>query len=366
VKELLDSLGTLSSSGKAAHSSSQPDTGIQSYRFGSTSFKGMAALSGDSEARSLEAPSHSAVAQSRQVAPPRPVSTAGSVSLSPLLANGLCDSEEQPSSPPLSQLKVVTVVPQPPYTDIVTVAQSVLVGQPHPPPSLHHLPLSPTPSPALSMQDEAVKLQVSSCSLPAMKPSSVPAPMTTQTPSTQQAGPLCVSAPMLVKKTDGDQRIYSLSLDSLAAHPPSTNDFISYPSAIPQDNVLLFGHSADHINFFSAREKFKGMSQDGKTLSAAVQQSSVLKSCGKEHQPLPPDVLTSEEEKRKVNSVCINFPNLFFHIKQQHTSINFGQYKISSQASFVLRSQFVCIKRCFDLFLGLAFARGPDKFNIDY
>ncbi|KAM4545807.1 protein phosphatase Slingshot homolog 2b isoform 2-T2 [Odontesthes bonariensis] len=303
VKELLESLGTPSSSGKAAHSSSQPDTGIQSYRLGSTSFKGVAALSGDAEARSLETPSPSAVAQSRQMAPPRPVSTAGSVSLSPLLANGLCDSEEQPSSPPLSQPKAATVVPQPPKTDIVTVAESVLVGQPHPPPSVHHLPLSPAPS----MQDEAVKPQVSSCSLPAMKPSSVsgPAPITTQTPSTQQAGPLYVSAPVLVKKTDGDQRIYSSSLDSLAAHPPSTNDFISYPSAIPQDNVLLFGHSADHINFFSAREKFKGMSQDDKTLSAAVQQSSALKSCSKEHQPLPQEVPTSEGEKRKEMDVPV-------------------------------------------------------------
>lgn len=126
--------------------------------------------------------------------------------------------------------------------------------------------------------------------------------MTTQTPSTQQAGPQCLPAPVPVRKQDCDPHTCGSSLDGSAAHPPLTSDFNSYPSAIPQDNKVLFGHSADHINFFSAREKFKGMTQDGKTHSAAVQQSAQLKSCGKEQQPLPQEVSASEgkeEEKRK-------------------------------------------------------------------
>ncbi|XP_042287092.1 protein phosphatase Slingshot homolog 2b isoform X1 [Thunnus thynnus] len=299
VKELLESLGTSSSTGKATHSTSQPDTGIQ---FSSSSFEGVASLSGDTEARSLEAPSHSAVAQ---IDPPCPESAAGSVSpLSPPLSNGVCDSEVQPSSPPLSQPRAATVVPEPQKTDMVTVAESVLLGQPHPPPSLHHLPLSPAPSPTPTCADEVIKPQVSSCSLPVIKPmqASVPEPMTTQTPSTQQAGPQCLPAPVPVRKQDCDPHTCGSSLDGSAAHPPLTSDFNSYPSAIPQDNKVLFGHSADHINFFSAREKFKGMTQDGKTHSAAVQQSAQLKSCGKEQQPLPQEVSASEgkeEEKRK-------------------------------------------------------------------
>ncbi|XP_037604467.1 protein phosphatase Slingshot homolog 2b isoform X1 [Sebastes umbrosus] len=294
VKELLDSLGSSTITGKATHSASQPDTGIHSKQFSSSSFEGVAALSGGN----AEAPSHSAVVQISQLDSLCPESTAGSVSplsppLSPPLSNGLCDAEEQPSSPPLSQPRAATVVPEPQKTDMVTVAQSVLVDQPQSPPSFHHLPLSPAPSPTPVCTDEVIKPQ--SCSPPVIKPmlASVPEPMTTQTPSTQQAGPQCVSAPVPVKQTDCDQQMCGLTLDGLAAHPPSASDFISHPSAIPQDNEVLFGHSADHINFFSAREKFKGMSQDGKTQ---------LKSCGKEHPPLPQEVSTSEgkeEEKTK-------------------------------------------------------------------
>lgn len=303
VKELLESLGTSVSTGKAGHSSSQPDTGIQSNQLNSSSFEWAATFSRDAEAQNLEAHSLSAVTQSSYVSPPCPDSTAGSVSpLSPPLSNGLCDSEEQLSSPPLSKPRAATVVPEPHKTDMVTVAQSVSLGQPHPPPSLHHLPLSPAPSPTLACMDEVIKPQV-------LKPIlvTVPEPMTTQTPNAQQAGTQCLSAPVPVRKPDCVQQICGLSLGGLAAQPPSASDFISYSSAIPQDKEVLFGHSADHINFFSAREKFKGMNQDGKTLSTVVQQSP-LKSCAKEQQPLLQEVSTSEgkeEEKRKVKLLLV-------------------------------------------------------------
>ncbi|XP_041657070.1 protein phosphatase Slingshot homolog 2b isoform X2 [Cheilinus undulatus] len=279
VKELLESLGTQTSTVKAAHSTSQPDTGIQCNQLSSSAPAGVAAPS-------LEAPCHPAVVQISKLGSSCPCSTAGSVSpLSPPLSNGSCDSEEQPSSPPLSQPKAATVVPELQKTDMVTVAQSVLVGQPHPPPSFHHLPPSPAPSPT-----PAVDAQMLSCSLPVIKPMlvSVPEPMATQAPSTHQTGPQCLSAPVPVKKSDSDQQMCT------AAHSPSTCDFISYPSAIPQDSEMLFGHSADHINFFSAREKFKGMSQDGKSHCAAVQQTPQLKNCGKEQQSLLQGVSTGE------------------------------------------------------------------------
>ncbi|XP_008301481.1 protein phosphatase Slingshot homolog 2b [Stegastes partitus] len=297
VKELLESLGTSARAGKATHSTSQPDTGIKSNPLGSSSLEGVAALSGDAETRGPKTASHSAVAQSSQLHNPRPHSTAGSVSLSPPLSNGLCDSEEQRSSPPLSEPRAATVVPEPQKTDMVTVAQSVLVGQPHPPPSVHHLPPSPAPSPTPACMDDKVIKPVLSCSV--IKPMlvSVPEPMTTQTPSTQQTGPHSLSAPVMVKKSDCDPQICGSSMEGLAPHPPSTNDFISYPSAIPHDNVLLFGHSADHINFFSAREKFKGMSQDGKSHCATVQQSPLLKNCGKD-QPLQ-EVSTGEQKEEE-------------------------------------------------------------------
>ncbi|KAM7374445.1 hypothetical protein PAMP_007101 [Pampus punctatissimus] len=313
VKELLESMGT-SSTGKATHSTSQPDTGIQSSQFSSSSFEGVAAQSGDAEARSLEAASHSAVAQIGQLDPSCPESAAGSASpLSPPLSNGVCDSEVQPSSPPLYQPRAATVVPEPQKTDMVTVAQSILLGQPHPPPSLHHLPLSPALSPTPACVDEVIKAQVSSCSLPVTKPmvASVPEPMTTQTPSTQQAGTQCLPAPVPVRKPDCDPQMCGLSLDGSETHPPVTSALISYPSAIPQDNKVLFGHSADHINFFSAREKFKGMTQDGKTHNVVVQQSSQLKSCGKEQQPRPHEVSANEgKEDEKTKRIPVQVTGL--------------------------------------------------------
>ncbi|KAM9331602.1 protein phosphatase Slingshot homolog 2b [Pholidichthys leucotaenia] len=287
VKELLESLGTSASTSKATHSSSQPDTGIQSSQHCSSSLK-RASTASDAKARSL-----SVVAKSSQMDPPCSGSTAGSVcQLSPRLSNGLFVSEHQPSSPPLSQPRAATVVPEPPKTDVVTVAQSVSVGQPHPPPSLHILPLSPAPSSAPA--DEFIKPQALSCPLPVVKPAleSLPEPVTTQ--STKQAGPHCVSAPVFISKPDCDPQLCSSSLDTLASYPPSTHKLISCSSAIPHENVALFGHSADHINFFSAREKFKEMSQDGKAQCAAVQQSPLPKSCGKENQPP-----LQEEQKRK-------------------------------------------------------------------
>ncbi|XP_063752021.1 protein phosphatase Slingshot homolog 2b [Eleginops maclovinus] len=306
VKELLDSLGTSAMTGKATHSTSQPDTGIHSNQFSSSSFGRVAAITGNAEAQRLDATTHSAVVQISQLDPPSLNPTAGSVSLlSPLLSNGVSDSEEQPSSPPVSLPKAATVVPEPLKTGMLADAQTVLVGQPHPPPSFQNLPVSLAPSSTPVTLDEVIKPQLLSCSLPVVKPMlvSVPETMTTQTLRIQQAGPHSLSAPVPVPKTDCDQQMCSLSLDSLPAHPLATSHFISYHGAIPQDGQLLFGHSADHINFFSAREKFKGMSQDGKTHCAAVQQLPQQKSCGKEQQPL-------EEEKRKEMSVPVQVTEL--------------------------------------------------------
>ncbi|XP_029030149.1 protein phosphatase Slingshot homolog 2b isoform X2 [Betta splendens] len=273
VKELLESLGT----GKAAHCSSQPDTGIQSNQRSSSSFERAAALS------CVSAPSHetpsAAVAQSGRRARPCSESTAGSVSpLSPPLSNG-------PFSPPLSHPRAATVMPEPHKTDIVTVAQSVVVGQPHPPPSLHHLPLSPAPSSTSACAcEEVIKPQVLKTT-----PASLSEPMTAQAPSAD-------------RKSDCDQQICG---PSLAAQPPSTSSFISCPSAIPQDKELLFGHSTDHINFFSAREKFKEMSQDGKSVCCVAQQSP-QKSGAKEPQPLLQDASkgdVKEDERGKVTGL---------------------------------------------------------------
>nr|XP_057944286.1 protein phosphatase Slingshot homolog 2b [Doryrhamphus excisus]XP_057944287.1 protein phosphatase Slingshot homolog 2b [Doryrhamphus excisus] len=237
MKELLEPLGP----GTVAQATKKPD--IPSRPFSSPPCDRVTALSCNTPPVSwLDPPPH--------VSP-----------LSPPLFNGLMEPEEQPpsSAPPLLLPTAATVVPEPQRMDTVTVAQSVALGQPHPPPALHHLPPSPAPSPPPACLDKVIKSQAASRSPPGIRQSHVPQPAT-QPP-----------APVPVNKS------YCPTLDGSAA-----------PCANSQE---LFGHSTDHINFFSAREKFKGMAQD-----AAVQQHSPPKHA------TPPEVLTAdgkEEQKRK-------------------------------------------------------------------
>lgn len=210
--------------------------------------------------RSLEAPCPPAAG--RLGAEP----AAGCASRPPAsLANGSCDSEaplpplSQPRVPlpPLSQPRAAAVVPEIQQADKATVAQSVSVGQPHPPPSFYQ---------------------------------------------PQAAGALCPSAPVPVEKAD-----CGLAPNGPAAPPdaPAASAAAPCPSAIPQDSEVLLGHTGDHINFFSAREKFKGMSQDGRGCQ--------LRSCAREPQPQPqPQELLQQEAKedegRKVGAVTQLLP----------------------------------------------------------
>ncbi|KAJ0004614.1 hypothetical protein NQD34_010828 [Periophthalmus magnuspinnatus] len=261
VKELLESLGAPPNTVKPSSSQTDPKS-----KQSSSCTEGLTSLS----AQSLQVQS-----QASQMRQPSPCTSP--CPLSPPLSNGVCGGEDCPSLPPVSQTRAATVMP--PATGISMVVQCVPLGQPHPPPLLHHLPPSPAPSPTPFCEDELVKVQVVLCPMVKPLPVSVPQPFAIQTP-TSQLGPKCVSTALAVKNTDCEQHLCALSL---AAHTPPSS-FISFPSAIPQDNKVLFAHSADHINFFSAREKFKGMTKDGKT---AVK---------KEEQSVPLDVASNEEK----------------------------------------------------------------------
>lgn len=292
MKELLESLGTLANSGKPTVANQSTSPAIQSKQLSSSLPEEVAALSVGSEDLNFDDPSHSVAVEMKHL----DSSTADSVSqLTPSLINGLCDSEEQSSSLCLSQPRAASLVPEPQKTDAMTVAQSVSVGQPHPPASFHHLPLSPelSPNPPQTLPGSPPAIT--------QMPVSVPEPMATHTSSTQQTVARSLSAPVPVSVPDCNQHMHGSSLNGLEAQPSSTSDFSN--SAIPQDSQVLLSPSADHINFFSAREKFKGMSQDSK--------SPQLRACGKDQQTAVQEVLTSdgkEEEKRKV--MLLHVPNI--------------------------------------------------------
>lgn len=233
VKELLESLGTLAAAAAATTKPSESGGGglmdcpVRPRQLSASLPEEATVPPAGGSSRSLE-------------------STAGCVSPSPAaLANGSCDSEVP--LPPPSQPRAAAVVPEIQWADKATVAQSVSVGQPHPPPSFYQ---------------------------------------------PQAAGAPCPSTPVPVKKADCDRSpngpaelpVQSATAAAAAASAPC-------PSAIPQDSEILLGHTSDHINFFSAREKFKGMSQDGRGCQ--------LRNCG----PQPQEPLlheAKEDERRKV------------------------------------------------------------------
>lgn len=272
VKELLESLGTTADTDKPAQEN-QSTPAIKPKQRSSSSPEDVAATSGGPEPPSL-----------------RSLSEAAEDQRSSSLSNRLSESEEPAP-------KAITVVPEPQKTDAVTVAQSNLVGQPpsphpHPPPCCQHVPLPPAPS-----QPQPETLSVS---VPVIKPLLVSVPQTETTQSTQRAVVQCLPAPVPVSVRDCDQRAHASPLNGLEAHSSSSNDAVSDPGVIAQESEELLSHSADHINFFSAREKFKGMSQDGK----GCQQ----KSCGKEQPPVVQEVFIIERkegEKRKVSLTLI-------------------------------------------------------------
>lgn len=246
VKELLESLGTSANTDKPAAEIQPVPPAVKPKQLGSSSPEDVEAGIGGPEIPSLRAPPEDQM--------PLP------------LSNGLCESEEP---------KVVTELQE---SDTLTAAQSIVVSQPCPPPCYEHLQLSPAPS--------RPQADAPSGSPPVVKPLlvSVPQPETTQ--STQPAVVQCLSAPVPVGVPDCDQHAFGSLLNGFEAQPSSSSDAVGDPGAISQESGELLNHSADHINFFSAREKFKGMSQDGK--------GGQQKSCGKEQPPVLQEVFIIE------------------------------------------------------------------------
>ncbi|KAA8593823.1 hypothetical protein FQN60_004657 [Etheostoma spectabile] len=207
-------------------------------------------------------------------------------------SNGVCDSpgqEEVRSDcgyPPLLPL------PRPRAEGLdnsSSVAVTVPVALPHPPPSLHIVP--PTPELQRAFRCPPTHLSIS---VPKHKPVELSLNLPEQS-SSEEISPLPLGS------TDSDTTDQSLSDSASDKHSPlspanittlpldillAASDDNNNPSELQIGNSLddrteadgSSIHSADSIDFFSAREKFLGLAQDGRsrTLSEQAQQKTNL------------------------------------------------------------------------------------------
>ncbi|KAG7223102.1 hypothetical protein INR49_015861 [Caranx melampygus] len=210
--------------------------------------------------------------------------------------NGVCDSPVQeevrsdcadPLLLPLPRPRAATVVPEERLDNSASVAVTVPVALPHPPPSLHILP----PTPELQRAHHAPPTHLS-LSVPKNKPAELSLSFRERS-SSEEISPLTLGS------TDSDIIDKSLSDLTSDKHSPlspvntrplslllplAPSDDNNNPSEVQTGSALdsrgdadgSSNHSADSIDFFSAREKFLGLAQDGRTRTLSEQQRTCL------------------------------------------------------------------------------------------
>ncbi|XP_036927283.1 protein phosphatase Slingshot homolog 2 isoform X2 [Acanthopagrus latus] len=212
-------------------------------------------------------------------------------------SNGVCDSPGQeevgsdcgdPLLLPLPRPRAATVVPEERLDNSASVAVTVPVALPHPPPSLHILP--PTPELQRAHRGPPTHLSIS---VPKHKPLELSLNLAERS-SSEEVSPLTLGSTDsdIIDRTLSDSTSDKLSSLSPVNTPlplglPLTpSDDNNNPSELQICGALesrgdadgSSNHSADSIDFFSAREKFLGLAQDGRsrTLSEQTQQRTPL------------------------------------------------------------------------------------------
>ncbi|CAB1413616.1 unnamed protein product [Pleuronectes platessa] len=205
--------------------------------------------------------------------------------------NGLCDSPvqeevrsdcEEPFLHPLPSPRAATVVPEERLDNSASVAVTVPVALPHPPPSLHILP--PTPELQRVRRSPPTHLSIS---VPKHTPTELSLTLHERSSSEE-------ISPLTLESTDSDiidQSLSDLTSDKqsplssanaaplLMVLPRAPNDDNNNPSELQvggdgdsrSDADGSSSHSTDSIDFFSAREKFLGLAQDSKTWTLSEQ-----------------------------------------------------------------------------------------------
>lgn len=236
-----------------------------------------------------------------------------------LLSNGVCESLvqeeevrsdcEDPCLFPLPRPRAATVVPEEKQDNSASVAITVPVALPHPPPSLHILP----PTPELQRAHRGAPTHLSS-SVAKCKPEELFLNLPDGSSSEEVS-------PLTLESADSDMINQSLSDLTSDRHTPlSPATPTSLPVLLPlapsddDDNnnnpsELEMGsafdsrgeadgsstHSTDSIDFFSAREKFLGLAQDGRIRTLSEQKTPL--SADRET-----EVCENEEEQRNETS----------------------------------------------------------------
>lgn len=229
------------------------------------------------------------------------------------LSNSACESPlqeevrsdcEDPVLLPLPRPRAATVIPEERLDNSARVAVTVPVALPHPPPSLHILP----PTPELQRTRRGA--------------------LTLNLPN--RSGSEEVS-PLTLGSSDSDSITHSLSDSASEKHTPLSPETTTHlplvlPLAASDDNnnpsELRIGgsldgrgeadgsssHSADSIDFFTAREKFLGLAQDGQTRTLSDQ--------SQRRTPPPPEgeVHVTEEQEQWNGSSQVEATSSFYFL----------------------------------------------------
>lgn len=234
-------------------------------------------------------------------------------------ANGLGNSDESLAAEESSVIlkpRAATVVPGPrPNSAPINMAETVPVSQPHPPAALLH----PAPSPTLYSDTEAKALspeqaEVSSPNRTGCVRSRTPEPIR-QAPNSSSAAGQHTQVPELRQKFS--QQVPDTDVDCAGLGHAKDDNQHQHLSATTQEAGLSASPpsalSSDRIDFFSAREKFLGLSQEAQSRGSS-KQALRDKSPNQETKPAFPEhpVKEEEEEQKKVavctkSSVCVFF-----------------------------------------------------------
>ncbi|KAK7130842.1 hypothetical protein R3I94_016099 [Phoxinus phoxinus] len=234
--------------------------------------------------------------------------------------NGLGNPDDNPHEPTETPFfprpRAATVVPEA-RSDVtsVTVTETVSLGRPHPPAAVHH----PPSSPRLLSDAKANQVPPEQPEVSNLVPLEKSSPKVLLSINVRSRTPEpCTEAPDSSVLQDLSQQVPNAETDCAGLSYSSDEDH--HPSATSSTPPSTL--STDRIDFFSAREKFQGLSQEGQIRGASEQTSQQAprdKSPSVETKRLLTDNPIKEEEQKK-ESCSVSVHNIVSEMESiQHS-----------------------------------------------